>query len=204
MKALVILLSLVVGLLGTVPASDAKPVEFVFTAVVASAEHPVFPTVNPGDFVVGKYFFESSTPDSDPNPTRGSYLSSGHFDARIGMLSFSFPLSFIEVLDNFGGGSADRYTVAAMSGNTLLELTLLAETNPNAFTNDLLPLVPPALSAFSSRNFQVFVRNQPGSDFISKIDANVVTLVVPEPSAMILLMSGVAFLAGTAGWRKRR
>jgi hypothetical protein len=197
MKALVILLSLVVGLLGTVPASDAKPVEFVFTAVVASAEHPVFPTVNPGDLVVGKYFFESNTPDSDPNPTRGSYLSTGHFDTRIGTLSFSFPLSFIEVLDNFSG--PDRYTVAAMSGNTLLELTLFDAANSNPFTNDSLPLLPPPLGLFDdSKQFQVFVRTAPGQDFISKIAANVVALVIPEPSALILLMSGIACLGA---WR---
>jgi hypothetical protein len=202
MKTLVSLLFLAAGLLGTVPASDAKPIEFVFTAIVASAE-PVFPTVHPGDLVVGKYFFESNTADSVPgDPTQGRYLSVGHFDAKIGALTFSFPLSVIEVLDNFGGvGSADRYTVAAISGNTQLQLRLLAETNPNAFTNDHLPLVPPTLSAFSSRNFQVYVLETGG--FISKIDSNVITLVTPEPSALVLFVSGLAGLAGVAGWRKR-
>ena len=39
-------------------------------------------------------------------------------------MSFNCPLSFIEALNNFGGGQ-DRYAVAAQSGNTLLELTLL-------------------------------------------------------------------------------
>ena len=46
------------------------------------------------------------------------------FDVRIGTVSFNCPLSFIEALNNFGGGQ-DRYAVAAQSGNTLLELTLL-------------------------------------------------------------------------------
>lgn len=202
MKVLVILLSLAVSLLGTVPASDAKPIEFVFTAIVASAE-PEFPTVHPGDLVVGKYFFESNTADSDPNPGRGAYFSAGTFDVKIGTLTFRFPLSEIEVLDNYFG-SQDRYTVVAQSGNTLLELTLLDSANQNPFTNDSLPLVPPPLSKFDdSRHFQVFLRNPPNPDFIPKINADVTTLVAPEPSALVLFVSGLAGLAGVAGWRKR-
>ena len=89
--------------------------------------------------------------------------------------------------------------------NTLLELTLFDAANSNPFTNDSLPLLPPPLGLFDdSKQFQVFVRTAPGQDFISKIAANVVALVIPEPSALILLMSGLACLGGMAGWRKRR
>jgi hypothetical protein len=203
------LLAAVTFLLLSGPLSvNAKPIEFVFTGVVASVEHSAFPTVNPGDLVVGKYVFESTTPDSDPNPTQGLYLSPGTFDAKIGTLSFSFPLSFISVLNHLVAGSdppTDRYQVGAQSGNTLLELTLFDAANQNPFTNDSLPLLPPPLGLFDdSKLFQVFVRTPPNPDFISKTDSNLTTLVAPEPSALILLGSSFALLVGVTGWRKRQ
>ncbi|SRR5713101_2080388 len=204
MKTLVPLLFLAIGLTATAPTSDAKPINFDFTAVVASVEHPVFPSINVGDLVIGQYVFESRTPDSDPgDPTRGLYLSGGRFDAKIGALNFSFPLSFIEVLHNYGGAIIDRYTVAAVNGNTLIELTLLDDVHPTAFKDDSLPLVPPPLTAFYSKQFQVFVRNPPNPDFIARINANVVTLV-PEPGTLILVAFGLAMLAVTAIWSKGR
>jgi len=46
-----------------------------------------------------------------------------------------------------------------------LPLYLLAETNPNAFTNDNLPLLPPALGSFSTDLFLVYVKNPSSPDF---------------------------------------
>jgi hypothetical protein len=116
MKSLLILLSVALALSVGVLEAHAKPITFSFTAIVASTERE-FPTVHAGDLVIGHYTFESTTPDSDPNPARGVYLSAGTFDAKIGTLTFNFPLSEIEVLNNFAG-SQDRYTVIALSGNT--------------------------------------------------------------------------------------
>jgi len=195
MKSPLIVLSLVFALGAGVLEAQAKPITFSFTAIVASAE-PVFPTVHPGDLVIGHYTFESTTPDSDPNPTRGVYFSPGTFDAKIDTLSFSFPLSDIEVLNNYAGSSSDRYTVAAISGNIQLQLYLLAETNPNALTNDNLPLLPPALSSFSTDLFLVYVGSAPN------IAANVTTLV-PEPATLLLVAMGFAGLAVTASTRRR-
>src|SRR5215470_10016941 len=172
MKSLGTILVLALALGAGVLEAHAKPITFSFTAIVASAE-PAFPTVHPGDLVIGHYTFESTTPDSDPNPMRGVYFSPGTFDMKIGTLSFSFPLLDIEVLNNYAGSSSDRYTVAAISGDVQLQLYLLAETNPNAFTNDSLPLLPPTLSSFSTGLFLVYVKNPPSPDFITKIAANV-------------------------------
>jgi len=86
-------------------------------------------------------------------------------------VSFNCPLSFIEALNDFGGGQ-DRYAVAAQSGNTLLELTLLDAANQNPFSNDSLPLVPPPLSKFDdSKQCQVLLRSPPDPDFIYQIAA---------------------------------
>ena len=124
------------------------------------------------------------------------------FDVRIGTVSFNCPLSFIEALNDFGGGQ-DRYAVAAQSGNTLLELTLLDAANQNPFSNDSLPLVPPPLSKFDdSKQCQVLLRSPPDPDFIYQIAANVTTLV-PEPSTLFLVASGFAEVIAAA-WAKRR
>src|SRR5262252_8504218 len=104
MKSLGTLLFLVSVLVAGALEAHAKPITFSFTAIVASAE-PVFPTVHPGDLIIGHYTFESTTPDSDPSPRRGLYLSAGTFDAKIGTLSFNFPPSFIEALDHLVAGS---------------------------------------------------------------------------------------------------
>jgi hypothetical protein len=206
MKSLGTLLFLALALGADVLEAHANPITFSFTAIVASAE-PVFPTVHPGDLVIGHYAFESTTPDSDPSPRRGLYLSAGTFDAKIGTLSFNFPLSGIEVLDHLVAGSDpgyDRYTVAAQSGNTLLELTLFDAASQDPFSSDSLPLVPPPLSKFDdSKIFEVFLRDAPGSDFVPKIAANVTTLV-PAPSALLLLVAGFAGLGGVAWTRRRR
>ena len=100
------------------------------------------------------------------------------------------------MLNNYAGSSSDRYTVAAISGNIQLQLYLLAETNPNALTNDNLPLLPPALSSFSTDLFLVYVGSAPN------IAANVTTLV-PEPATLLLVAMGFAGLAVTASTRRR-
>ena len=61
-------------------------------------------------------------------------------------MSFNCPLSFIEALNNFEGGQ-DRYAVAAQSGNTLLELTLLDHQRyqgPPPQKRNRLTFAPPA------------------------------------------------------------
>jgi hypothetical protein len=103
------------GLLAAPVIVTAAPITFEFTTTVVSVEH-AFLGVQPGDAVVGRYVFESTTPatpSSPPDPTSGRYHPVGTFQVTFGLLTLSLPLDLIEVLNR---PDLDRYTVAALSG----------------------------------------------------------------------------------------
>jgi len=195
-------------------AATAAPITFEFTSTVVSVEH-AFLGVQPGDAVVGRYVFESTTPatpSSPPDPTLGRYHPVGTFQVTFGLLTLSLPLDLIEVL-NRPEPASDRYTVAALSGtgNGALQLQLVLETTQNlgAFTNVDLPLVPPPLGLFENRQFIVYVSQGP-SNFIQQITASPVQTLrlVPEPGTLMLVgLSGVGLMAaarfGIRGWPSR-
>jgi len=186
----------------------AAPITFEFTSTVVSVEH-AFLGVQPGDAVVGRYVFESTTPatpSSPPDPTSGRYHPAGTFEVTFGLLTLSLPLDLIEVLNR---PDLDRYTVAALSGtgNGALQLQLVLPTTQhlNAFTNVDLPLVPPQLGLFENTQFIVFVSQGP-SNFIQQITASPIQTLrlVPEPGTLMLLGLSMVSLLGVARLRSPR
>jgi hypothetical protein len=186
-------------LFGAPHMATAVPITFEFTSTVVSVEH-AFLGVQPGDAVVGRYVFESTTPatpSSPPDTTSGRYHPVGTFEVTFGLLTLSLPLDLIEVLNR---PELDRYTVAALSGtgNGALQLQLVLATNQNlgVFTNVDLPVVPPSLGLFENRQFILYVSQGP-NNFIQQITASPVETLrlVPEPGTLILLSAGIVSLA---------
>jgi len=152
----------------------AAPVTFEFTSIVVSVESS-FLGVQPGDAVVGRYVFESTTaatPSTPPDPTVGRYHPVGTFEVTFGVLTLSLPLSFIEVLNR---PDLDRYTVAALSGTgdgaLQLQLVLATTQSLGVFENVDLPAVPPPLDQFENAQFILYVSQGP-NNFIQQITAS--------------------------------
>ena len=207
MKALCVGIVLGAFLVAVHPA-NAATIIFEFTATVVSVESS-FLGVKPGDSVIGRYVFESTTPatpSSPPDPTVGVYQSVGTFEVTFGLLTLSLPLSVIEVLNR---PDLDRYTVAALSGtgNGALQLQLVLATTQNlgAFTNVNLPLVPPPLDLFENKQFILYVE-EGASGFIQQITASPVQTLqlVPEPGTLMLLGLSMLGLLAAARLRTRR
>jgi hypothetical protein len=199
----------IVGLLamfGT-PEVRAAPVQFTFTGSVTDI--PVNETslaVSPGDLIIGSYTFESTTPDGAASATEGSYTAPPGppygLSVTVGGNLFSTN-DFLNVgVANFGP-LGDFYTVLACSPDVScadLEMEIaLQDLDGTAFSSDALPLTPPALGLFEIRNFHVFALLG-GSEL--QIEGTIETLtcpacvptVIPEPSTVVLLASGLVLL----------
>lgn len=183
--------------------ASAAPITFEFTSTVVSVEN-AFLGVQPGDAVVGRYTFESTTPatpSSPPDPTSGRYLSTGTFQVTFGLLTLNLPLSFIEVLNQ---PNLDRYTVAALSGtgNGALQFQLMLATTQhlNAFTNIDLPLVPPPLDLFENKQFILYVE-EGASGFVQQIGASPIETLRRVPEAATLVSLGLSLIGVTIAAR---
>jgi hypothetical protein len=180
--------------LSTVGAS-AAPITFSFTGTVT--DDP-FGLSSFGAPIFGDYTFDSASVDAIPGPAAGSYTSIGPafgFNANVDGMPFSVSGSLnVSVLDAF----IDQYLVTASDGTLTLEI-FLEDSTGTAFSSDALPLTPPLLSSFDTRQFRFFA---PDAEFLGTVDTLVCTAGcdggangrVPEPGMLWLLGAALAAL----------
>lgn len=150
-----------------------------------------------GSAFSGTYTFDANAPDASPlDPTLGRYSTpASSLTTWVGAFALSATAAECEisVSDKPYG---DAYTVGAVSfqsaGLDISELNFhLGERTGNVFLADALPLAPPGLGSFTSRNF--FLQGGPlASQFVVR---GTVTALVPEPVALLLWLPGTLVIA---------
>jgi hypothetical protein len=205
MKLQIIGLTAVLVLL-VVQAGYAYPISFNFTGTVTQTifdpADPYGGTIGFGTPIVGYYTFESTVADAVPLDNKtGSYTSNGNpFGMAVnigGNIFNSFGYLNIGVANNYPTG--DQYTVTTQSSSGDLYLKLfLQDSTGTAFNSDALPKMPPNLSQFLVKDFQLiasFLDPLSGYNQV-EIDGNVNSIApVPEPGTLLLIASGLPLLA---------
>ena len=154
--------------------------------------------VNVGDTITGSYTYDSSTPDSNPLETIGSYE---HFNAPYGVTlsvgGFVFQtdpdnVDFLVTILNDNNGS-DDYTFGSYNNLPLSNGVgvsfiswALDDYTATALSSDALPTTPPVLEDWESIAGITITYGPKGS---SMIRAHV-TSAVPEPGTVFLLGLG--------------
>jgi hypothetical protein len=186
---LVLVLLLHAGGLGAVPTT------FSFTGSVT--DDP-FGLSTFGAPISGNYTFDSASVDAIPAPDTGSYTSLGPgfgFNANVDGTPYSVSGSLnVSVLNAF----IDQYLVTATDGTLTLEI-FFEDSTGTAFSSDALPLTPPPVSSFDTRQFRLFA---PDAEFLGTVDTLVCTAGcdggangrAPEPGMLWLLGVGLAVL----------
>jgi len=193
----------IVGVLSLSAAARAGPVIWAFEGEVTGIYDPqncLGGAVEVGSPLSGYYTFESTTPASP--------LGSGYYPDAITAITGSVgdlpffgptgPPNSIYVID--GGGfppSYDNYSMVTGVGLQNRDLVFsinLRDPTGTFFSSLTLPLVPPSLDAIdlSASGIRLLAKSEDLG-----IAAQITTLVVvPEPTALALLVAGVALVGG--------
>jgi hypothetical protein len=147
------LIILTLFLAGTVARAEAASVTMEFVAQVDSVTN--VPGVAVGDFVRGRYTFDSALPNTSGDATAGLYVSSGTFSLSGGSLFFAVSPYHIGVGNNQTTplGPQDFYAVegsmsiAGVDHFYQLFLSTI-DLGQGAITSTALPLLPPEVAKF--------------------------------------------------------
>jgi len=180
-------------------------ITFNFIGTVGQVPIDDFGTgIQSGDAITGSFTFDSSVPDAIPDPTSGSYTSTGPafgMTLTIGPSALMFSESGslnVGILDTF----VDQYTVNATAATLALSF-IFQDNSATAFSGDGLPLSPPLLTDFSQRDFHLDQTDIGGNE--TQVDGTIESLTcgsgcsaTPESSSAVLLFSGLSLLGA---WR---
>lgn len=199
----------VVGLLSFLSTVRGGPVTWQFTGEITRVSDPLNLLgggVEVGSPFSGSYTFESSIPDSQPDPRQGIYNGAVvDVSGIVGVVPFSGPhasrVNRFRIDDATGGFERDHYALQVgitFVGQTLDFELFMVGGHTSALLNDALPILPPDLNLFEFRGLGI-------SDTLEQvpilIDATL-TSVVPEPTMIVMLLVGA--VCASAVSRKRR
>lgn len=191
----------VVILLGA-RAAQAELITFAFTGGLTQCTDPnnvLGGGVTIDDSLTGTLLFESNTPDSDSNPTRGSYeFAGGSLVVQVGNLTIQSDAPYIRLGQYFSGSD---YTISApfpipIQDFNIVEFYAVRLTNMTVpvFADDDLPSTPPDLSGFPTRYFWIQGR-RPGEAEVFTLRGDIETLtLVPEPASFLLMCAVIALV----------
>lgn len=186
----------------TVPVG-ASAVTFEFAGVIDIVDDPnghLGGMIQAGDNFSGTYTFDSEAPDLTPaDPAGGNYrpspsalaISVGGFEVataedtltRVGIGNLDDLDTFVIDATNFD--SAGFHISQAR--------LLLMDPTGSALDSDALPLLPPELSLFQTREFRV-TGHVDNPDLPFDLYGTVTALTTPEPGAAVLLLAGTVLI----------
>jgi hypothetical protein len=185
----------VISLFVLLSSANAAVLTFQFSGNVTQVPlDEVFGDLNPGDLIQGTFSFDTSATDAVPaDPSIGSYTSSAPLgmDVTIGTHNFKTSGGLnIGILN----GVVDQYTVLATSASGDLTLELFLQDNTgSAFSNDHLPLTPPALTDFAQRDFHL-IATLAGGEVQADGQLGATAVATPEPPTAGFILAGSIFL----------
>jgi len=179
-------------------ATMAASITFNFTGVVTAVDSLLASEFSVSESVVGSYTFESTTPDSDPDPTQGIY------DNAVTAFTATFGGDYtvtqgsdndISVLDGLPGNDAYSVFLANPTAPTVAGLNVVAlflgliDTDSTVFTSDALPLLPPSFSEFEDFTSGTIFLDDPNN---RSVNFQLTSLtIIPEPSTFVLATLGL-------------
>jgi hypothetical protein len=200
----------------------AEPITFVFTGTVSTVDDRfglLDRSVTVGTRFTGSYTFESTTPDSNPDPTVGDYwhrvpgygitVTLGNYTFRTNPADVEFLLEVVHRAPP-PASTGDNYLLRSYRNSPLAPGLLvdhiswqLDDPTGTALSSDALPLTPPNLADWTS----IFGLTITGGDapppfgdqdyFIrGHVDSVSAITAVPEPGSLILLSIAALGLVG--------
>ncbi len=150
-----------------------------------------------GDYIFGKYIYDSATSDSDPSPSIGIYehtsspygiaFAVGGFIFTTDRNNVNFTIGIIN--DDFYYGIGDFYGVTSrnnmqLSNGILVNriMWLLKDSTGNAISSDALPTTAPVLSDWPDNVIYVY-GSDPEFSYYYRIEANVTKATLSRSKA---------------------
>lgn len=177
------------------PAASAGLVTWEFGGVITAVDDPLgiaTGLVDVGSPFSGSFTFDPTTPDTHPDLPRLGRFNNAivDLDGVVGNLAFSGAGTFnsIRVFDRIAWAETDSYNISVvdlmtpMLGETSDLSFILQDSTGEVFSDDSLPAIPPHFDS-------TFFRLQTASENV--VLTGEITSVVPEPSALVLLVVGV-------------
>ncbi len=182
--------------------TQAALMAYEFSGVIQSVvddDNQLAGTISLGDPFSGRYIFETTTPDSDPDVNHGWYVSSAaSLTVLVGQATLPAPgPSCSIIVDNPPSGPDELHLYGVRFSSEIgpiSEMDVIFHGGmPTLFDTDALPVGPLILSSFAGGWLQVF-----GSTEVAwyKFSGTITELaVVPEPStALVSLAATVGLL----------
>jgi len=190
----------IVGLLSLPAAARAGPVTFQIIGEVTRVSDPqnlLDGGVEVGSALWGIYTFESTTADSDPDPARGIYANAIlSLSGTVGSVGFSGPIVGRDNDITIHNASHDDlysvYSGISLGGVVLNLHVFLGDTEGTALASDRLSTLPPNSELYQDFKGFTIADSLEQSPIVIE---GLVTSIVPEPTAIALLLVGMFLLA---------
>jgi hypothetical protein len=184
---------------GLIESAAAAPIIFAFTGNVTHVDPALAGTFNTSQSLWGYYIFESTTPDTDLDPSEGNYVALVELPVIVGSYSATWngAAGGISVLN---GATVDGYEVnATLGGLDVGSFAItLQDSSKTAFSSDALPQAID-LSMFGDvHRWELLFVSSLGfvkGELTSLEEVKQIPLApVPEPSSAMLLLGIIPIL----------
>jgi hypothetical protein len=185
--------------------SQAGPITLQYSGSVTQVPiDDLYGDIASGAPVQLTYTFESTATDQIPaDSTSASYLSSGiPFVMTLSLPGHIFTAdAFVQI--GILNALVDQYTVFATtaSGDVTIEI-FLQDNSGTVFANDSLPLAAPQLASFTLKDFHYHEIGTNGETQFDGQLADGTSVVIPEPSTAVALLTGFGALLLTRSLRR--